>query len=815
MFFAPKTIVIALLLCFDFLSVSAQGVIYPDSATSTQIINAIYADQYEQAAREIDRIEASFAKQEYSHEYVKLLIDVSAAFNEKGEYSATQHYSFKALELALRGGYEDLQAEALIDIGYSYYFLEQLDKGIEYGEKALRLTTKLGLKALTATAHNLLGILHAKSKHEIGLIMDQYQKSLALRKELNDPRGIASTMSNMALELERQNRFEESLEMQLRSMGMDDSIGNQYGLAWSYQMTGALLIKMKQYKSSLNYLMKADSLASILKAREIQLQTHKSRSILLTDQKRFEEALHYANQYNSLRDSIYNTGLLNKVTFLQQAYETRERDKKIQKQQADLELQRMIFIVISIAGVIILVVLYFYYRLYRETLSLNKDITERNEEIQAQAEELRESNEVLHALNSKIAEQKEELQVQAEELTESNQTILNLNEKLNSDIEIKREELFKTNAELIKHNHELLQFSFTISHNLRGPVARILGLINIIALIQKEEEKRQCMKLLEKSTQELDSVLKDLTLVIDTRNALLKVKEKISFRDEWNKSFLLLKEYIMPEDRILVNFESLPFIYSTRTIIQSILYNLLSNAIRFRSPDRPLQIEVNTFRENGMNRLVIKDNGLGIDLARYKDDIFRLYKRFHTHVAGKGLGLYLVKTQVETMGGEIEVASELNKGCQFTLSLPDLINIRDQIILENDSATLVYDANSNTTVITWMRNITSLEYREVFDTVIQTLRNFNTPAWIADLRNQGVVLENDQKWFTTTVLPRAAECGLKRIAAIGFADPIRSQYYQNMVQKTAELKIDLRVFETRADANAWIEGFLTYSPISV
>jgi anti-sigma regulatory factor (Ser/Thr protein kinase) len=243
-------------------------------------------------------------------------------------------------------------------------------------------------------------------------------------------------------------------------------------------------------------------------------------------------------------------------------------------------------------------------------------------------------------------------------------------------------------------------------------------------------------------------------------------------------------------------------------MIQSILYNLLSNAIKYRSPERGLEITVTTHHKGNETILKVRDNGLGIDLASHQRNVFKLYRRFHTHVTGKGLGLYLVKTQMDALGGTIEVQSELNVGTTFITTFPDVVNINEQVFFENDAAKLSFDANINNTIIEWKRNISSEEYHEVFESVLQTLRTYNTPAWIADLRKQGAVDELDQKWFMSTVLPQAVSCGLKRIGTIGFLDPIRQNYYQHMQIKTRQLGIELQVFSTMEDAKAWMSACL-------
>jgi hypothetical protein len=150
--------------------------------------------------------------------------------------------------------------------------------------------------------------------------------------------------------------------------------------------------------------------------------------------------------------------------------------------------------------------------------------------------------------------------------------------------------------------------------------------------------------------------------------------------------------------------------------------------------------------------------------------------------------------------------SSIDQGALFRLifSVPD--DLSKQVFFENDSALLYYDALINNTVIIWKKNVTSAEYRLAFEAVLQTIKKYNTHGWIADLRNQGVIAPGDQKWFISNVLKSAAENGLTRIAAIGFNDPIRKEYYERMKANTLTFGIELNVFETLEEGVSWMKG---------
>ena len=313
-------------------------------------------------------------------------------------------------------------------------------------------------------------------------------------------------------------------------------------------------------------------------------------------------------------------------------------------------------------------------------LKLEKMVQQRTEEISAQNEEIKSLNEELMAKQDHIENQHYELLqhneqlLKARELIEQhNNEILQRNEFLEAEVEKRTSDLTHANSELIEYNHQLEQFAFITAHNLRAPVARILGLGIVLDLPGiSEKEKQEITPKIMVSCQELDTVIKDLNLILEVKKSNNAVYTEINLFESVAKvKRLLEKEILETKATIKENFLEAPIIYSLAVYIDSILYNLIGNALKYRHPLRNPTVSLKSFYNKGYITIEVADNGLGIDLEKYNDKIFNLYKRFHSHVEGKGLGLYLVKTQVTSLGGKIEVKSELNKGTTFIISFKD------------------------------------------------------------------------------------------------------------------------------------------------
>lgn len=293
---------------------------------------------------------------------------------------------------------------------------------------------------------------------------------------------------------------------------------------------------------------------------------------------------------------------------------------------------------------------------YQELYELNKNIETQNEEIYSQRENLLQSQMNLLEANIEIERQKNELEKQNTNLEKS------LNER--------SKDLLQTNEELVIRNNDLQQFSYTVSHNLRGPVASMLGLFNIHKMEKNVKGKNQIFNLLFKSALSLDTIIRDLNKIVDIRNDKFAAFEEVRFQDELNLIKQSLHSFIIENDvEIIANLEC-DQLHSIKAYINSILYNLISNAIQYRSPSRKLLIHFST--KTIANKVIIEvtDNGLGIDLDRFKDDLFKLFKRFHPNTQGKGLGLYLIKQQVEKLQGIIEVISTPGIGTTFIVTIP-------------------------------------------------------------------------------------------------------------------------------------------------
>lgn len=226
--------------------------------------------------------------------------------------------------------------------------------------------------------------------------------------------------------------------------------------------------------------------------------------------------------------------------------------------------------------------------------------------------------------------------------------------------------------DIAERNKDLEQFAYIVSHNLRAPVANIMAISDTVANCKLSVKERNGMlNGLSVSVQKLDSVIQDLNQILHAKRQLNEQKEKIYFSNLIDEIKVQVRPLIKKQIvKIINNFNAVDEIFTIKNHLYSIFYNLISNSIKFRKQGVLPVIEISSKKQEENITLIFKDNGMGIDLSKQKEQVFGLYQRFHTHVEGKGIGLYMCKVQVEALGGKINIKSKVNEGTTVTIELP-------------------------------------------------------------------------------------------------------------------------------------------------
>ncbi len=418
----------------------------------------------------------------------------------------------------------------------------------------------------------------------------------------------------------------------------------------------------------------------------------------------------------------------------------------------------------------------------------NREIESRNREILVQTDKLNDSQRKLKDAYETIEEQRNLLFVQ--------------NQNMSMELISKNKELVETNHELIKHNNELRQFSYTVSHNLRGPVASLMGLLKLFQPENLSPDNAEIFHHIETSTQRLDNIIKDLSKIIDIRNDIFQIRQQIDLAYEVQEILSVLNREILSQNVLIhKNIDEGRVIYSVRPMVHSILYNLISNALKYRAPDRRSIIEISSSEDLDNYCITVRDNGLGIDMERDKDNLFKLYKRFHHHTEGKGLGLYLVKMQSEALGGNITVQSEVDKFTEFKVRLKKPENADRQILFQGEKAEIFFDATLNCIGVSW-RKPDFQEYKMLLKKVLDFIKVYNMPNFITD-RAAGTYEDEKARYaFLLEVLQEASKNGLVRLAAVLAPNELHDD--NGFTQMLSRFGLEVRYFNNYGEAIGWI-----------
>lgn len=223
---------------------------------------------------------------------------------------------------------------------------------------------------------------------------------------------------------------------------------------------------------------------------------------------------------------------------------------------------------------------------------------------------------------------------------------------------------------LREQNKKLENFSHIISHNLRSPVSNFGMLLQFLKTEKTSKGRALVIEKLEKNIFSLTGTLNKLLEVIQIRIESMKDRERVSFASVFEKIRDSLEGQIMETSASLTtDFSQASEIEYLTIYLESIIQNLLSNALKYSHPGRSPQIHIKTYRTPKSIILSVRDNGLGIDLNHNRDKIFGLHRTFHEHPEARGVGLFITRTQVEAMGGKITVMSKVNEGTVFFVRL--------------------------------------------------------------------------------------------------------------------------------------------------
>ncbi|WP_201987023.1 PAS domain-containing protein [Hymenobacter rubidus] len=234
-------------------------------------------------------------------------------------------------------------------------------------------------------------------------------------------------------------------------------------------------------------------------------------------------------------------------------------------------------------------------------------------------------------------------------------------------------ELAAANQQLIRTNQDLDNFVYAASHDLKQPVNNLHGLfeeLRTVTTFTDPDEEDMLVPMIDEALHQLAATIDDLAAVGQAQQLPTLPAETVDLAELTQEVLQTLQpQALAARARITTDFSARPTISYARANLRTILLNLLSNSLKYNDPSRPCRVHLSLWLEAGRPVLLVEDNGLGFDVDRHRAELFHLFRRFHDHTEGTGVGLYLVNRMVQSHGGHIEVESEVGVGSTFRLFL--------------------------------------------------------------------------------------------------------------------------------------------------
>ncbi len=577
-------------------------------------------DQLEESIKNL-AIVLPIAKRNGFEEEVKLLLNsLAIAYTFNANYDKALEYHFQSLLLREKDGDQRAVSVTLQNIGVVYFRLSNSDLALNYFMKSLKVKEETNYDF--DLDHLLVNIGLCYNKLRDYLKAEEYfnralmtcgadcDNQIVIEAEL----GLGESFANQRNYDEAEKHTKKSLEL---------SVGDKLE-RWEFVgfvALGQIKLKKGDLSEVEKYLLQAKAVSKNLQDTDLLSNFYKLGADFYTQSQNFEQANVFQRKYSDLRDSIFNADVIKNLAHVQAQYAEREnlaiiknKDEVLLLNQEVIDQQRVtnwlliaVVLITSTLGFII-------YRNYKNIKVVNL------------------------ALDS------------------AKKTIEEQNHLLDRQVQEKTKELLNTNESLSKVNDELDNFIYKTSHDIRGPLASLKGMVNLARMDVKDEKALGYLGKLDLTAEKLNVILTRLLIVNRINHAELK-PESVHFEPMLQEILLLeVKKGIPAKVNIEYNVDPAVILHSDREMVRLILENLIDNSIKFHneSPRVDSFVKVLVKQDHGNVVVHVLDNGVGISQLS-KENIFHMFVRASERSETGGIGLYLAKIATEKLGGEISL----------------------------------------------------------------------------------------------------------------------------------------------------------------
>ena len=655
-----------------------------------------YPDSAMEYAKQAYELSLEYGESYYISKSLRL---IGAVHYYLGDYDSVIVYSNRSLKIANVIKDSVLINNAYNNIGLAYYNLGSYQNALENLLRSLQMKLEIEEYYGRALTLNNIGLVYNKLK-DYNTAREYFEKGFAFARQHSDSnlelysvnnigntylqegeytkaeaffeRGLALNVDNtnwnsvsylgLGAIYQARGDYEKSQEYLDQSLQLRESIAEKNGIAEVYYYYSKEQQYKQNYDSAVALLNTSQQVALSIGSKERIYENYRLYAEIYEQKGDVQKAYEYQKRLLNLRDTLFSEALAHSLASIQVKINEEENQKKLQIKEKELLINKgfntFLIIVFVLSMLIAALVFYAYKHIKRINGLLGErtaEVLEQNEEIEAQKESLVLKNLELEKAHEVISQQNEKLSL--------------YNTKLQDKVEKSSLELKSRNEELKLANLELDNFLYKSAHDIKGPLATLMGVCNVAMMDVQEENALKYFKMLLDTSVSLNDILKRLKTLSDI-NGLELQTVKIDFSDLIQQCVNQVKN-IEGESEVNVQHEiDEGFEYSSDPrLIDIIFFNMIQNAVRFKANDRPAVLKIRISKTEYSCDIHFMDNGVGINQEDQKD-IFQMFAKTTGRHQSPGLGLYIVKQSVFKLGGDIAFLNTDKEYTHFCIKLP-------------------------------------------------------------------------------------------------------------------------------------------------
>ncbi|GHM99504.1 hypothetical protein WSM22_09940 [Cytophagales bacterium WSM2-2] len=611
------------------------------------------------------------------------------------KYDSSIKCNYRSLRLSEQTRDTSLIASCINNLGLAFYRLGSYPEALQYLLKALNMKNRIRQTYGMVQTLNNVGLVYNELK-EYNKAREFFTRAINLSKELRDYDGLVYSLNNCGVAYLNEKRFDEAepffSEAQKTGLGIENAVwesatfsglgrialarnqireAKRYfdmsfrmrqgirewnGIAEIYSYYGKIHEQSGNIDSAFYYIMKSLRIAKQIGARDRVFLDYKEMATLFQKKKKYDSALIYQSRFIGLRDTLFSENLARNINDIQQQIQDEETNSKLREKDREIASRTNTAYFVGAIAVLVMIFAFGFYKSSMRERNLRNDLAQKNHEIEQQKEELQVSNEQLGRAHELISRQNSELE--------------EYNLQLQSTVDTRTKELENANKELNIVNLELDNFIYKSSHDIKGPLARLIGLCHVALLDVADPKAKQYLVKLSETSKNLNEIFDRLRTVSDIDSIKLS-HEKIRFDEMISRIKSRLKtldgfnEITFKEEIENIDFQSDPM------LVETIFHNLMENAIKFQKKSSQFNkfIAIKVKKLNEDVRVSFVDNGIGIG-KKSDNELFTMFTNAALEHKTIGLGLYIVKQCAAKLRGSVRIVPNTNQYTEFELTLP-------------------------------------------------------------------------------------------------------------------------------------------------